>query len=430
MMFYIKIFSRHITTKCFKQETWQSFHKYCPPLYRNSTGFLYPSRNPIKSISSFGRQYAKFSSIKEFRNHRSVLGMKITVPNYRTYSQGLSPEGRKRLQWATYLSCLIGVGLMSAIGLREFKKFKKTARGMEPIEPELGITGRHVVKYRYRGYVIPVYTADVMDNVFRFQVREDDTWVVSFPKAGTTWLTEMVYLIMSDLNYDDARQKTIDERVPFFEFVMPGLRSISKQPSPRIIKTHLPFSLLPTQLKEKKPKIIYIARNPKDTVVSYYHFTKALAKINYNGDFNHFFNEFFNNTMLFGPWWKHVKEGWQMRDEDNVLFLTYEQMKKDLPGTIRMVSMFLGKPLNEAEIEKLAEHCSFKNMKANPCVNYSWYEGWIYKKEHEEFMRKGIIGDWKNFMTDEMAKQMDDLVARELKGTGLQFYDVSPETRV
>ena len=36
----------------------------------------------------------------------------------------------------------------------------------------------------------------------------------------------------------------------------------------------------------------------------------------------------------------------------------------------------------------------------------------------------GIIGDWKNFMTEEMSKQIDDLVARELKDTKLQLYEL------
>ena len=48
-------------------------------------------------------------------------------------------------------------------------------------------------------------------------------------------------------------------------------------PSPRVLKSHLAGPLLPPQLMEKKPKIIYVLRNPKDLVVSYYYFTKAVV---------------------------------------------------------------------------------------------------------------------------------------------------------
>jgi hypothetical protein len=42
---------------------------------------------------------------------------------------------------------------------------------------------------------------------------------------------------------------------------------------PRVIQTHLPWSLLPAQIRDgaKHPKIIYVARNPKDVSVSFYH---------------------------------------------------------------------------------------------------------------------------------------------------------------
>lgn len=58
--------------------------------------------------------------------------------------------------------------------------------------------------------------------------------------------------------------------------------------TPRHIKCHLPFNLLPRQIRtgEKKPKIVYVARNPKDVCISYYHQSKLLRGD--NGDFQQF----------------------------------------------------------------------------------------------------------------------------------------------
>jgi len=43
--------------------------------------------------------------------------------------------------------------------------------------------------------------------------------------------------------------------------------------SKRLIQTHLPWQLLPNSIQSgsSKPKIVYITRNPKDVVVSYFH---------------------------------------------------------------------------------------------------------------------------------------------------------------
>lgn len=50
-----------------------------------------------------------------------------------------------------------------------------------------------------------------------FQVFEDDVWVVTFIKCGTTWTQEMAWLINNDLNYEAAKAQTLFVRFPFIE---------------------------------------------------------------------------------------------------------------------------------------------------------------------------------------------------------------------
>ena len=72
---------------------------------------------------------------------------------------------------------------------------------------------------------------------------------------GTTWLQEIVYLIHSDFDMNGAQKRLIDDRFPYFEFMYPGAKAVASLPSPRLIKSHLPLNLLPSDIQEKKPKV-------------------------------------------------------------------------------------------------------------------------------------------------------------------------------
>ena len=89
-----------------------------------------------------------------------------------------------------------------------------------------------------------------------FEIRKDDIWIATYPKSGTTWVQEIVYCILNGWNYDREKTGKLDERIPFFEFIYPGLKAIEKMNSPRVIKTHLPIQYLPNEI-EKKCKVAF-----------------------------------------------------------------------------------------------------------------------------------------------------------------------------
>ena len=268
------------------------------------------------------------------------------------------------------------------------------------------------------------------DRYKQWPVRQDDVYVLTFPKNGSTWTQELVWLIQNDCNFEEAKAVPLYYRFPFIDtpvildFMkdeMPALQgdALGKMediPSPRLLKSHFNLCLLPDSLIERS-KAVFCLRNPKDTIVSYYHHEKMMTGHGYIGDFATYFDLFMDDLILYCPYFEYVKEVWQRRNHPNVCVLIFEDMKQDLATSVRMVAKFLGKDVTDEKVQSLIDHLCFENMKSNKSVNYKEFTS----KEDEHFMRKGEVGDWKNYFTDEMNRRMDEAIEKHLKPIGLEF---------
>ncbi|KAJ3622162.1 hypothetical protein MTP99_002687 [Tenebrio molitor] len=267
------------------------------------------------------------------------------------------------------------------------------------------------------GFTFPGKYKELKQYYENLEVDDEDVWICNFPKSGTTWVQEMVWMILNNCDVKKSelpiyhRSPFLEANVMYFDFISPSTADptehirVRKQKGPLVIKTHLPFELLPTEIntRAKKPKVIYITRDPKDICVSYYHHFKLFDL--FKGEFNEFCECFLAGKVPYGPYWKHIFSYWKMRNDSNFLFLKYEEMKNDLSEVISQVSGFLERPLTDDQMNMLTQHLSFKSMKKNPAVNY---EEFYESGTGQNFIRKGIVGDHKNIMLSDMIKRFED----------------------
>ena len=99
----------------------------------------------------------------------------------------------------------------------------------------------------------------------------------------------------------------------------------------------------------------------------------------------------------------------------------YEEMLKDPEQAVRQVAAFLEKDLSDDLIQKIVERTTFKSMKDNPMLNYSKLNSMDFKIS--AFMRKGQVGDWKNYFTDEQRKMVDEISKKRFETEGLFLKD-------
>ncbi|XP_060572025.1 sulfotransferase 4A1-like [Ruditapes philippinarum] len=187
----------------------------------------------------------------------------------------------------------------------------------------------HFERMVHRG--VAMFKCEI-DDIERMDTREDDIWVCSFSRSGTTMTQEMTYLVQT-LDFQTARTVYLDDRFPYLELnddrfpFYRGVKYIDQMKSPRMIKSHLHHFLLPIQLQKGKGRIIYIARNPKDIATSFFRLIQWMGGFNRIGyTFDNFVDTFVNGTGHNCPWPRHVLEFWERRNDKNVLFLKYEEV--------------------------------------------------------------------------------------------------------
>ena len=83
--------------------------------------------------------------------------------------------------------------------------------------------------------------------------------------------------------------------------------------SPRGFKTHMPFRCkIGGDLETSPAKYIYTYRNPKDTAVSFYHFSKGYFPLM---DWETFFDRFLEGTVMYGKALDHIMGWWEHRGQ-------------------------------------------------------------------------------------------------------------------
>uniref|UniRef100_A0A452ZP97 Sulfotransferase n=1 Tax=Aegilops tauschii subsp. strangulata TaxID=200361 RepID=A0A452ZP97_AEGTS len=286
-----------------------------------------------------------------------------------------------------------------------------------------------------------------------FEPRPSDVFLASFPKSGTTWLKALAFAALHRADHPPRapghplRRRNPHDCVEFLEGLfalspspVKGGDVFAAHPSPRVIATHIPYSLLPERVTAEGAgcKVVYVCRDPKDAFVSTWMFANKMveAAADNNGDsppppappkpytIDEMFELFCDGRCTCGPQWHHVLGYWEAsrRQPEKVLFLRYEEMLRDPVGNVRKLAEFMGCAFSVEEeaagvAEEVVELCSMDTLK-NMEVNKNGTQNHV---RNEAFFRKGVAGDWSNHMTPEMAARLDKIVEDALRGSGFAF---------
>ncbi|XP_040565379.1 sulfotransferase 1E1 [Lepeophtheirus salmonis] len=283
----------------------------------------------------------------------------------------------------------------------------------------------------YGNFYLPKRFLEIENEVSNLEIRYDDLFLVAYPKVGTTLAQEMIWQLSRGVDLEGGKTPLF-ERFPFLELESlvpraPGLPDktvdfVKGQPSPRLTKSHLRKPYLPKHLPGNA-KVIVVLRNPKDVCVSYYFHEMLLQNHGFNGTFEQHAEFFLEGQLAYGSFWAHARADLDLEKQNsNVLLITYEQMIKDLKSVMINVQRFMNyPPLSEEQFDILKDHLSFNSFRNNTAVNMEPDGGNNEASSQGRFIRKGVIGDWKNFFSQELSNRFDAKTHQYLGDTGFVF---------
>ncbi|CAM9357066.1 unnamed protein product [Ascophyllum nodosum] len=262
---------------------------------------------------------------------------------------------------------------------------------------------------------------DLKDLIQNFETRDDDVYVCTYPKSGTTWTQQIITLL---LNNGVQGEKTYAEVVPWMESLVYTstvgpeavnctLEKIKSTPNRRFMKSHANLKELPVG-RAKGLKVVYVARNPKDVCISLYHHAINKPEHGFRGNLRYMIRCFAQGRCYGGSWFNHVLEWWEAAraDPDHVLFLRYEDMLKTPEEHIRKIADFVGIPHTPDVIAKTTAASAFSAMKNNPKAN---------TRSKDNHLRKGGAGGWRDSWTVRESEEFNKIYREQMAGSGLDF---------
>jgi hypothetical protein len=200
-----------------------------------------------------------------------------------------------------------------------------------------------------------------------YQPTAHDIIVTTYPKSGTNWTMQIAQQIAW---LGESTYNFIHDVIPWPDSLMktPVVSLDAElEPSPtgyRVIKSHLEAAYIPVN---DKAKYIVVMRDPKEVVVSGFHFQNGFFEkmVGASVPLWAYVDGFVSNRFVYASWADHTAGWWQLRQRPNVLILYFHEMKSDTNKAIDQIATFLNVKLTTEQHAIVAEKSSHSYMKAN-----------------------------------------------------------------
>ncbi len=231
-----------------------------------------------------------------------------------------------------------------------------------------------------------------------FGIYPDDAFLVSYPKSGNTWAR----FLLANLIYSGEKVtfKNLESKIPdVYKVTQNELRCVSR---PRILKSHEYFD-------PRYQKVVYIVRDPRDVVISYYHYHRKKRIIPDGYPLDRYVTRFVAGEVdAYGSWRENVASWLGTRyGTASFLLVRYEDMLEDTARELARMALFLGIKCSEQEALK-AVSLSFADRMKN--LERDESDVWVNTRKTRKdipFVRNASSGQWRSALSEAMIEEIE-----------------------
>ncbi|KAL8038505.1 hypothetical protein ABFX02_11G111600 [Erythranthe guttata] len=305
----------------------------------------------------------------------------------------------------------------------------------------------HEFLYKFNGFwFTKTYLKTTQKVLQHFKPLPNDVILASFPKTGTTWLKALLHSIIHRHSPNHSSNTLLlnhpQELIPSLEtnlYVQNGnfIPTIIEDQynkgggtSSRILATHIPYQIIGDLLRGSSTcKIVYVTRNPKDTLISLWHFLHKSGNVFASDPWElpSAVDQFCRGIVPFGSYYDHVLAYREesRKEPEKVFFVTYEELKENPNGCVERIAEFLGCPFEGGEedhlVGEIVKNCSFENLSGHEVNMSNEMPPSGFPLPYSSFFRKGEVGDHVNYLGEEMVRMIDDVTREKFHGGGFVY---------
>lgn len=243
----------------------------------------------------------------------------------------------------------------------------------------------------------------------KVDVRNDDTFIVSYPKSGNTWTR---FLLGNLISPRGASFKNIEEIIP--DIYQHNAEILEKIQSPRVLKSHEYFD-------PRYRKVIHIIRDPRAVAVSYWYHQIKFREVDKTCSLEDFVDWFVLKGNEYGTWSSHT-EGWlnARQNNRNILLVRYEDLISNPEKELEKIARHMDLNISDALIKNAIMNSSFDRMRSLEKEQSKDWKPLQKTRKEMSFVRKGRSDSWKDELTPAAIKKIELHFGKAMAKAGYQ----------